>query len=112
MGLRGLTGPPDGGQCGDGVWCRQQPGGHRRRDKRAEESPDKPVACGQGEDPGDRQRGEARETGGGASGAEGDHRSGPPAGCQDEVVDKGQGSQTLWIRSGLCKSDFGRVMRV
>lgn len=26
MGLPGLTGAPDGGQCGDGVWCRQQPG--------------------------------------------------------------------------------------
>lgn len=38
MGLRGLTGPPDG--CGVGVWPSQHPGGHGRRAKRAEQSPD------------------------------------------------------------------------
>lgn len=82
-----------------------------------------------------RRRGEARETGGGARGGsgrdggqggggqgdgrrskgpapEGDHRSGPPARCPDEVMEKGQGSHTLRIRSGLCRSDFSRVVRV
>lgn len=53
MGLLGLTGPPDGGQCGVGVWHHQQPRGHRRRTKMAEQSPDKPAARGQGEDLGE-----------------------------------------------------------
>lgn len=113
MGLLGLTGPPDGGQCGVGVWRHQQPGGHRRRIKMTEQSPGKPAARGQGEDPGETEgssQGDGRRSKGPA--AEGDHRSGPQAGCQDEVMEKGQGSHTLRIQSGLCRSDFSRVVRV